>query len=213
MLERWRHSEWRDLWCILYGHASGEQGTESRTLKRTRAETSALNGFLRVLRHQADIQFEAVNVGVEALCRICDLFIGVPFREGLIRCKKTQNQISSRASEGDNMCLLLRPRNCDDDENWVRHGAQRVKRGKSHTLRNSFNEQAPQRRLASMPMISCNLMIWGIPRAPKAAAGCSILPCCQLFAHSCLEETTHASLRIAASFVSSNFPWSPRCRL
>jgi hypothetical protein len=46
------------------------------------------------------------------------------------------------------------------------------------TFRNSFNEQTPHRRLDSIPMISCSLMTWGVPRAPKVAAGCSILPCC-----------------------------------
>ena len=151
-------------------------------------------------------------MGVEAFCRLCDLFIRIPFQKGLIRCMKTNNQISSRGSEGDKLCLRLRPRNCDDHvENWVRYAEG--KRGESHTLRNSFNEQTPQLRLASMPIISCNLMIWGVPRAPKRAAGCSILPCFQLFAHSCSEEITHASLRIAASFVSSNFPSGPRCSL
>ena len=152
-------------------------------------------------------------MGVEALCRLCDLFIWVPFQEGLICCNRIQNQISSRASELKEPCLLLRPRNCGDVENRVRHSEQRVKGGKSHTLRNSFNEQTPQLRLASMPMISCNLMILGIPRAPKHPAGCSILPRCQPFAYSCPEETTHASLRIAASFVLSNLPSCPRCRL
>jgi hypothetical protein len=85
---RLHRSEWRDLWCTLYGHTSVEKDTENRTLERTRAETGALNWFLRVLRHEADIQFEAVDVVVEVLCRLCDLFIGVPFQEGLIRCKK-----------------------------------------------------------------------------------------------------------------------------
>jgi len=47
------------------------------------------------------------------------------------------------------------------------------------TFRNSFNEQTPHRRLDSIPIISCSLMIWGVPRAPKVAAGCSTLPCCQ----------------------------------
>jgi hypothetical protein len=84
---------------------------------------------------------------------------------------------------------------------------------KPHTLRNSFNEQTPQRRLDSMPIISCNLMIWGVPRAPKAAAGCSTLPCCQLFAHMLSRKTTHAFLMIAASSVSLNLPSGPRFRL
>ena len=151
-------------------------------------------------------------MGVEALCCLCDLFIRVPFQKGLIRCTKTQNQISSRPSEGDKGFLRLRPRNCEDHvENWVRC-AEGI-RGESHTLRNSFNEQAPQLRLASMPIISCNLMTRGVPRAPKRAAGCSILLCCQLFAHNCPGEVTHASLRIAASFLSSNFPSGPRCSL
>ena len=46
-----------------------------------------------------------------------------------------------------------------------------------------------------MPMISCNLMIWGVPRAPKHAAGCSILPHCQLLAHSCLERNYELVLK------------------
>ena len=57
-------------------------------MKRTRAETGAINGLLRFLRLQADIQFEIVDVGVKALCRLCDLLIGVPFQERSIRCKK-----------------------------------------------------------------------------------------------------------------------------
>ena len=57
-------------------------------MKHTRAETSALNGFLRFLRLQADIQFEVVNVGVEALCRLRDLLIGVPFQKIRICYKK-----------------------------------------------------------------------------------------------------------------------------
>ena len=56
-------------------------------LKRTRAKTSSLDGFLRLLCLQADIQFEVVNVGVEALCCLCNLLIGVPFQERSVRCK------------------------------------------------------------------------------------------------------------------------------
>ena len=104
MLEQWRRLEWRDLWCILCGHASGQQSTERRTPKRTRAETSSLNGFLRFLRLQANIQLEVVDIGVEALCCFCNVLIGVPLQEGLIRYEKTQNQISSRDSE--RKCIL-----------------------------------------------------------------------------------------------------------
>ena len=57
-------------------------------MRRTRAETSAVNGFLRFLSLQANIQLEVVNVIVEALCRLCDLFIGVPIQEARIFCKK-----------------------------------------------------------------------------------------------------------------------------
>ena len=38
-------------------------------------------------------------------------------------------------------------------------------------------------------------MIWGVPRAPKHAAGCSILPHCQLLAHSCLERNYELVLK------------------
>ena len=93
-------------------------------MKRTRAETSALNGSLRFLRLQADIQFEVIDVGVEALGRLCDLLIGVPFQERRICCKKT---IWIGVAEEDGVRLRLSPRNCDDVERRVRHGTPRVK--------------------------------------------------------------------------------------
>ena len=74
------------LWYILYRY--DEPVTETRTLKRTRAETNALNWFLRFLRLQVDVQFEVFDIGVEALCCLCNLLIGVPFQKGSIGCKK-----------------------------------------------------------------------------------------------------------------------------
>ena len=159
MLEQWRRLEWRDLWCILCGHASGQQSTERRTPKRTRAETSSLNGFLRFLRLQANIQLEVVDIGVEALCCFCNVLIGVPLKKDSYAMRRPRIRFQVGILR-ESVFLRLRPRNCDDD-NKIRLST--VRRGwkdsRSHTLRNSFNEQTPHRRLDSMPMISCNLMV------------------------------------------------------
>ena len=43
------------------------------------------------------------------------------------------------------------------------------------TFLKSFREQQPQFLAASMPITSIHLMLEGVPRAPKAPAGCSVL--------------------------------------
>ena len=119
------------------------------------------------------------------------------------------NLISRPITEVDIVCLRLRPRNYDIGQVRSAEGES----VKPYTLRKSFNEQTPQRRLASMPMISCNLMIWGVPRARKAAAGFSTLPGCWLVSYMLARRITHAFLMIAASSVSLNFPSGPRFKL
>ena len=67
------------------------------------------------------------------------------------RWKMLDNIIEQRHENNSN--LLLRPKN----------------------FLKSFNEQTPQLRLCSRPMISFTRMMAGIPRAPKAAAGSAVL--------------------------------------
>lgn len=88
------------------------------------------------------------------------------------------------------------------------------------TFLNSFKLQTPHLRFDSIPMTSCNLMISGVPRALKAAAGCSILQCVHLYRHQCrpmgvaiFRAQTHAFFNIPARSVSLNVPSSCRCML
>jgi hypothetical protein len=87
-------------------HDEPAPGKKSRTLTRTRAKTGALSRLLRFLRLQANIQFQIFNIYVEALCRLCNLLIGVPFQEGRIRCKKHRIRFEAGLL-GDTTCVYV----------------------------------------------------------------------------------------------------------
>jgi hypothetical protein len=57
----------------------------------TRTETSTINDGLRLFCLQANIKFKIVDIAVEALGHLCDLWLGVPSQEAGIRWKETKS--------------------------------------------------------------------------------------------------------------------------
>ena len=57
----------------------------------------------------------------------------------------------------------------------ISEGTTCISQGRLLTCRKSFREQQPQFLADSIPIISIDFMFEGVPRAPKEAAGASVL--------------------------------------
>ena len=115
----------------------------------TRAETGARDYRFGVLSLKTSVQLKMVDCTVELLSGSSDLWVRIPFQECLVWPQ----------------AKILQKR-----ENLERRTSYKVL-----TFLKSFKEQQPHFLVASMPMISIHLILEGVPRAPKAPAGCSVL--------------------------------------